>query len=73
MWPNVPLLPTMSVGATDGRYLNQGGIPTYGLSGRFFRPGDDHNHGLNERIPVRSLYEARDFLYEITKLYANAT
>jgi acetylornithine deacetylase/succinyl-diaminopimelate desuccinylase-like protein len=73
MWPHVPLLPTMSVAATDGRYLNQGGIPTYGLSGRFFRPGDDHNHGLNEHIPVRSLYEARDFLYEITKLYTNTS
>jgi acetylornithine deacetylase/succinyl-diaminopimelate desuccinylase-like protein len=57
----------------DGKYLNQGGIPTYGLSGRFFRPGDHHNHGLNEHIPVRSLYEARDFLYEITKLYTNAS
>jgi acetylornithine deacetylase/succinyl-diaminopimelate desuccinylase-like protein len=73
MWPHVPLLPTMSVGATDGKYLNQGGIPTYGLSGRFFRPGDNHNHGLNERIPVRSLHEAREFLYETTKLYTNAS
>jgi acetylornithine deacetylase/succinyl-diaminopimelate desuccinylase-like protein len=73
MWPHVPLLPTMSVGATDGRFLNHGGIPTYGLSGRFFRPGDHHNHGLNERIPVRSLYEARDFLYEVTKLYTNTS
>ncbi|MGH3685996.1 MAG: peptidase dimerization domain-containing protein [Pseudonocardiaceae bacterium] len=27
MWPHVPLLPTMSTGATDGRYLNQGESP----------------------------------------------
>ncbi len=72
MWPGVPLVPTQSTGATDGSYLNEGGIPTYGLSGQFIRPGDDHIHGLNERIPVQALYESRDFLYEVTKLYANS-
>ncbi|WP_028924543.1 M20/M25/M40 family metallo-hydrolase [Pseudonocardia acaciae] len=72
MWPGVPLIPTQSTGATDGRYLNEGGIPTYGLSGRFYRTGDDHTHGLNERILARSLYESRDYLYEVTKLYANS-
>ncbi|GAA5146243.1 M20/M25/M40 family metallo-hydrolase [Pseudonocardia eucalypti] len=71
LWPGVPLLPTMALGATDGRFLNAAGIPTYGLSGTFFKPGDNHDHGLNEHISVRSLYEARDFLYDVVKRYAN--
>jgi len=71
MWPGVPLIPAMSTGATDGKYLNEGGIPTYGLTGLFGDPDGNGVHGLNERIRVRSLYEGRDFLYEVVKLYAN--
>ena len=70
MWPNVPVLPTMSVGATDGRFTNAAGIPTYGVTGMFGDPDGGGAHGLNERIRVRSLYEGRDFLFEIVKRYA---
>ena len=70
MWPEVPILPTMSTGATDGRFTNAAGIPTYGLTGMFGDPDGGGAHGLNERIRVRSLYEGRDFLFEVVKLYA---
>lgn len=70
MWPNVPILPTMSTGATDGRFTNAAGIPTYGVTGMFGDPDGGGAHGLNERIRVRSLYEGRDFLFEIVKRYA---
>ncbi|HPA39548.1 MAG TPA: M20/M25/M40 family metallo-hydrolase [Phenylobacterium sp.] len=70
MWPGVPLVPAMSTGATDGRFTNAAGVPTYGLSGMFGDPDGGGTHGLNERIRVRSLYEGRDFLYEVVKLYA---
>jgi len=70
MWPDVPILPTMSTGATDGRFTNAAGIPTYGLTGMFGDPDGGGTHGLNERIRVRSLYEGRDFLFEVVKLYA---
>jgi acetylornithine deacetylase/succinyl-diaminopimelate desuccinylase-like protein len=63
IWPGVPVIPTMSTGATDGRFLIAAGIPTYGLSGMFRDPDGDGVHGVDERIPVRSLYEGRDFLY----------
>ncbi len=65
----VPLVPMMSTGATDGKFLNAAGIPTYGLSGIFSDPDGGGIHGLNERVRVRSLYEGRDFLYEVVKLY----
>jgi acetylornithine deacetylase/succinyl-diaminopimelate desuccinylase-like protein len=72
IWPGVPLVPTMATGATDGRFLNGVGVPTYGLSGMFSDPDGSGAHGLNERIRVRSLYEGRDFLYRVTKAFADS-
>ncbi len=71
IWPGVAIVPTMSTGATDGRFLNAGGIPTYGLSGMFHDAEGSRAHGLNERIRVISLMNGRRFLYEVVKLYAN--
>jgi len=71
IWPGVAIVPTMSTGATDGRYLNAAGIPTYGLSGMFQDAEGSHAHGLNERIRVKSLLDGREFLYEVVQLYAD--
>ena len=69
MWPGLPIVPTMSAGATDGKYLRNAGIPTYGVSGMFMEQGENRAHGRDERIPVTSLYESREFLYIlVTKL-----
>jgi len=70
IWPGVPVVPTMTVGGTDGRYLNAAGIPTYGMTGMFFDAEGSHAHGLNERIRVKSLMDGRRFLYEVVKIYA---
>ena len=70
LWPGVPIIPTMSPGATDGRFLNAAGIPTYGLSGMFHDATGSRAHGLNERIRVKSLLDGRRFLYEVVRLYA---
>ncbi|WP_291836679.1 M20/M25/M40 family metallo-hydrolase [Brevundimonas sp.] len=70
LWPGVPVVPSMSPGATDGRFTNAAGIPTYGVTGLFADPDGGGVHGLNERIRVRSLYEGRDFLFELVKAYA---
>jgi len=70
MWPGVPVIPTMSTGATDGIYTSAAGIPTYGVTGLFTDPDDGNIHGLNERVRVRSLMDARRFMYKLVKLYA---
>ena len=70
MWPGVPLVPAMSTGATDGRFINAAGTPTYGLSGIFGEPDGGGVHGLNERVRVDALYDGRDFLYDVVKIYA---
>jgi acetylornithine deacetylase/succinyl-diaminopimelate desuccinylase-like protein len=72
IWPGVPLVPTMSTGATDGRYLNAAGVPTYGLSGMFAEAEGTGAHGLNEHLLVKSLYDGRTFLYAVTKKFADS-
>ena len=73
MWPGVPVVPTMSTGATDGAYLRNAGIPTYGVSGIFSDVGDVRAHGKDERIGVKSFYEGQEFLYQLVKEYASKT
>jgi acetylornithine deacetylase/succinyl-diaminopimelate desuccinylase-like protein len=71
MWPGVPVVPILQAGATDGKPLTAGGIPTYGVSGIFLEPDLGRIHGLNERVGVTALYEGRDFLYRLVKAYAD--
>jgi acetylornithine deacetylase/succinyl-diaminopimelate desuccinylase-like protein len=68
MFNDVPVIPFMSTGATDGRYLRAGGIPTYGVSGLFLDPADVRAHGRDERVPQKSLYESQEFLYQLVKM-----
>lgn len=71
MWPGVPVIPTMSTGATDGLYLRNAGIPVYGVSGLFGEIGDNRAHGQDERILIRSFFEGQEFLYRLTTRLAN--
>ncbi|MDB5689345.1 MAG: peptidase [Sphingomonas bacterium] len=71
IWPGVPLVPHMATGATDAVTLNAAGIPTYGVSGLFRDPDGNGVHGLNERIRVRSVMEARAYLFRLVKAYAD--
>lgn len=70
LWPGVPILPVMSTGATDAVHTSAAGIPTYGVTGLFHGPEGTGAHGLNERMPVKSLYDGRDFLFGLIKDYA---
>jgi acetylornithine deacetylase/succinyl-diaminopimelate desuccinylase-like protein len=69
-FPGVPLVPTMSTGATDAVYTGGAGIPTYGVPGLWSDPDFNGIHGLDERIEARSLYVGRDFLFDLIKAYA---
>ncbi len=70
MYPGVPVVPSMSTGATDSRFLRNIGIPVYGVSGLFVDPADNRIHGLDERIEIPRLYAGREFLYELVKRLA---
>ncbi len=69
-FPGLPLVTTMSTGATDGIFLSPIGIPTYGVPGIFADPDGNGMHGLNERIRVKSLYDGRDYLYDLVRMLA---
>lgn len=69
-FPGVPVLPILQPGATDGEFLNAGGIPTYGIEPLFAGPDLGHIHGLNEYISVKSLLDCRDFLYRLIRIYS---
>ncbi|MBV8535021.1 MAG: M20/M25/M40 family metallo-hydrolase, partial [Alphaproteobacteria bacterium] len=48
MWPGVPVMATMSTGATDSKWVRNIGMAAYGVSGLFSEPGKNGVHGLNE-------------------------
>ena len=70
-YPGVPLVPTMSTGASDGIFLDAIGIPTYGVPGDWGDPDGNGAHGLNERESVRSAFIGRDFWTDLVKAYAD--
>ena len=68
MFGNIPVIPTMSTGATDGRFFRQRNVPVFGVSGLFADPAvDSRAHGRDERMRVQSFFEGQEFLYRLTK------
>ena len=53
--PGVPIVPSMSAGATASLHNRAAGIPSYGVSGLFMRSEDAFAHGLNERVPLSAI------------------
>lgn len=72
MWGDIPVIPTMSTGATDGRFLRAAGIPTYGVSGIFSAPGETNAHGRDEKLRVKSYYDGLAFLDALVRQLAGA-
>ena len=54
-YPGLPVIPSQSSGATDSMYFRNQGIPSYGVSGIFQKPGESFAHGLNEKAPLATL------------------
>jgi acetylornithine deacetylase/succinyl-diaminopimelate desuccinylase-like protein len=69
-WGDIPVVPTMSTGATDGRFLRPAGIQTYGVSGIFGAPGESNAHGRDEKLRVKSFYDGLDFLDRLVRRLA---
>ncbi len=67
MWSGMQVVPTMSTGATDGKYLRIAGIPTFGIACMFFDMEDDRSHGRDERVGVQDFYDGVEFGYRFMK------
>jgi acetylornithine deacetylase/succinyl-diaminopimelate desuccinylase-like protein len=73
-WPGASVIPVMSTGATDGAFLRNAGIPTYGHSGMAMEQGDSARlHGRDERVPMKSFYEGNEYLYRLVKMLSGGT
>jgi acetylornithine deacetylase/succinyl-diaminopimelate desuccinylase-like protein len=56
--PGMKIIPIMSTGASDGLWFRSAGIPVYDADGGWgISPDDERSHGLDERIPVRAMYD----------------
>jgi acetylornithine deacetylase/succinyl-diaminopimelate desuccinylase-like protein len=69
MWPNVPIIPTMASGFSDGRQTRTAGIPTYDLGGLWADVDDNRAHGRDERIGVREFDESVEYTYRLMKAF----
>jgi acetylornithine deacetylase/succinyl-diaminopimelate desuccinylase-like protein len=69
-WPGIQVMPTMSAGATDSRFLRNAGIASYGHSGLASDMLDARAHGKDERVEVKAFYDGLEYLYQLTKQLA---
>ena len=65
MFSGVPVVPVMSTGATDGLYLRNAGIPTFGVDGLFDDIDDVRAHGRDERVGIKQFFEDLEFQYRL--------
>jgi acetylornithine deacetylase/succinyl-diaminopimelate desuccinylase-like protein len=66
IWPDARMLPTMSTGATDSRYLRSHGIDSYGFVALAGTEADlSRMHGIDERIQVSSITPGLEFMYQL--------
>jgi acetylornithine deacetylase/succinyl-diaminopimelate desuccinylase-like protein len=73
LWPDIPVVPVMETGATDGLYFRQLGIPTYGITGTADDLDDIRMHGKDERMAVQDFYDGLEFEYQLVKAIASAS
>src|ERR1700691_1296352 len=72
MWGNVPVVASMSTGATDGRITRTAGIPTFVISCMFFEMNDNRAHGKDERVGIQDFYDGVEFNYRFIQQLAAA-
>jgi len=68
-FPGLDVVPGMSAGASDSLHFRNAGVPSYGVSPNFGKPGDSFAHGLNEKLLASEVPAALDFWHSLlTKL-----
>ena len=73
LYGDIPVIPTMSTGATDSQPFRTIGIPAYGVSGILLDQDDIRAHGRDERMRAKSLFDGQEFLMRLTKLLSVGT
>jgi acetylornithine deacetylase/succinyl-diaminopimelate desuccinylase-like protein len=66
--PQVPVVPAVLGGFTDSHYFRRKGIVSYGFTGLALTEEDGRRvHGTNERMPLASLREGSQILFELVQ------
>jgi acetylornithine deacetylase/succinyl-diaminopimelate desuccinylase-like protein len=71
VWSNLPIVPIMETGATDGLFLRNAGMPVYGVGGIAYDVDDVRAHGRDERILVSAFNDGLEFLYRLMRTAAS--
>ena len=71
-WPGAPVVPDMETGASDSRFTNAAGIPSFGFSALAIDRDDVRAHGKDERLRVSSYYDGVEFYYLYLKALTGA-
>jgi len=65
--PEVPLVPLIGAGGTDGKFLRIAGIDSYGVMGFYIRRGEYAAHASHERLSVSGFFESLEFWDELVR------
>ncbi|MGN6594079.1 MAG: M20/M25/M40 family metallo-hydrolase [Terriglobales bacterium] len=68
MWPGLTVVPEMEAGATDGKYTNAAGMPTYALAGIQLDEDNIRAHGRDEDMPIAAFDKGFAFYYRYLTL-----
>jgi acetylornithine deacetylase/succinyl-diaminopimelate desuccinylase-like protein len=66
-YPSLHVMPSMEMGASDGKFLRGDRIPTYGVSGVFIEQNDTRSHGKDERLGIREFDDSVTFYDKLMK------
>jgi acetylornithine deacetylase/succinyl-diaminopimelate desuccinylase-like protein len=72
-YPDAMIVPSMSTGATDSRFLRNKGVACYGLGAYPLEEAHEKTvHANDERMPVASFGRGLRYYYDIVKGYASS-
>jgi acetylornithine deacetylase/succinyl-diaminopimelate desuccinylase-like protein len=66
-WPGIPTVPTMSLGASDGVWVNNAGLTTYEVTGLALERDNHRAHGQDERLSFKEFATGNEFYYRFLK------
>ena len=71
-WPQARVIPFLDPGASDAKYTNAAGLPTYTFGGVAVDRDEVRAHGRDERVAVAEFYKWNRFFYRyVTELTAH--
>jgi acetylornithine deacetylase/succinyl-diaminopimelate desuccinylase-like protein len=73
LYGQMPVITYMEMGATDGLYLRNAGIPVFGIIG-LFAPNDllSTLHGNDERVPITAYEQSAEFMRRLVRRLGGA-